>query len=63
MMPNCCLKVGLGDFLAADNIAIVYDHGDSARETEDGQPCHHKTGRRSENPRIGGSIPPLATNF
>ncbi len=38
-----------GDFLftieeivfAADNNAIVYGHGDSTRETEDGQPCHH----------------------
>lgn len=26
---------------AADNMAIVYGHGDSTRETEDGQPCHH----------------------
>ena len=26
---------------AADNIAIVYGHGDSTRETEDGRPCHH----------------------
>ena len=26
---------------AADNTAIVYGHGDSTRETEDGQPCHH----------------------
>ena len=26
---------------ATDNIAIVYGHGDSTRETEDGQPCHH----------------------
>ena len=26
---------------AADNIAVVYGHGDSTRETEDGQPCHH----------------------
>lgn len=26
---------------AADNVAIVYGHGDSTRETEDGQPCHH----------------------
>lgn len=26
---------------AADNIAIVYGHGDSTRATEDGQPCHH----------------------
>ena len=26
---------------AADDLAIVYGHGDSTRETEDGQPCHH----------------------
>ncbi|MDJ0939000.1 MAG: nuclear transport factor 2 family protein [Woeseiaceae bacterium] len=26
---------------AADNIAIVYGHGDSTRETDDGRPCHH----------------------
>ncbi len=26
---------------AADSIAIVYGHGDSTRETEDGQPCRH----------------------
>lgn len=26
---------------AADNVSIVYGHGDSTRETEDGQPCHH----------------------
>lgn len=26
---------------AADNIAVVYGHGDSTRETEGGQPCHH----------------------
>ena len=26
---------------AADDIAIVYGHGDSTRENEDGQPCHH----------------------
>ena len=26
---------------AADNIAIVYGHGDSTRQTEDGRPCHH----------------------
>ena len=26
---------------AADNMAIVYGHGDSTRETEDGEPCHH----------------------
>ena len=26
---------------AADNTAIVYGHGDSTRETEDGRPCHH----------------------
>ena len=26
---------------AADNVAIVYGHGDSTRENEDGQPCHH----------------------
>ena len=26
---------------AADNIAIVYGHGDSTRETADGRPCHH----------------------
>ena len=26
---------------AADDIAIVYGHGDSTRETEDGKPCHH----------------------
>ena len=26
---------------AADNIAIVYGHGDSTRETGDGEPCHH----------------------
>ena len=39
----------LSDFLftieeivfAAENIAIVYGHGDSTRRTEDGQPCHH----------------------
>lgn len=26
---------------AADDIAIVYGHGDSTRETEQGEPCHH----------------------
>ncbi len=26
---------------AADNIAVVYGHGDSTRETESGEPCHH----------------------
>ncbi len=26
---------------AADNIAIVYGHGDSTRTTDDGLPCHH----------------------
>ncbi len=26
---------------AADDIAIVYGHGDSTRATEDGQPCRH----------------------
>ena len=26
---------------ATDSIAIVYGHGDSTRETDDGQPCHH----------------------
>ena len=26
---------------AAHNVAIVYGHGDSTRETEDGIPCHH----------------------
>lgn len=26
---------------AADDIAIVYGHGDSTRETEDGTACHH----------------------
>lgn len=26
---------------AADNIAIVYGHGDSTRATDDGRPCHH----------------------
>lgn len=26
---------------AGDTIAIVYGHGDSTRETEDGQPCRH----------------------
>lgn len=26
---------------AADNVAIVYGHGDSTRENENGQPCHH----------------------
>lgn len=24
-----------------ENLAIVYGHGDSTRETEDGRPCHH----------------------
>ncbi len=40
---------GKSDFLftieeivfAGDNIAVVYGHGDSTRETEDGRPCHH----------------------
>jgi len=39
----------LSDFLftieeiifANEDIAIIYGHGDSTRETEDGQPCHH----------------------
>ena len=26
---------------AADNVAIVYGHGDSTRETDNGDPCHH----------------------
>ena len=26
---------------ATDDIAVVYGHGDSTRETEDGRPCHH----------------------
>lgn len=26
---------------ATDNTAIVYGHGDSTRESEDGMPCHH----------------------
>ncbi len=26
---------------SGDNIAIVYGHGDSTRETEDGKPCRH----------------------
>lgn len=26
---------------AADDTAIVYGHGDSTRETDDGEPCHH----------------------
>jgi len=26
---------------AEDSVAVVYGHGDSTRETEDGQPCHH----------------------
>ena len=26
---------------ATDSIAVVYGHGDSTRETEDGQPCRH----------------------
>lgn len=26
---------------AAENIAIVYGHGDSTRTTDDGRPCHH----------------------
>ena len=26
---------------AADTVAVVYGHGDSTRETEDGRPCHH----------------------
>ncbi len=26
---------------AGDYLAIVYGHGDSTRETEDGRPCHH----------------------
>jgi len=26
---------------AGDDLAIIYGHGDSTRETEDGQPCHH----------------------
>ena len=24
-----------------DDMAIIYGHGDSTRETEDGEPCHH----------------------
>ena len=24
-----------------DDMAIIYGHGDSTRETEDGKPCHH----------------------
>lgn len=28
-------------FFANDTVAVVYGHGDSTRETEDGQPCHH----------------------
>ncbi len=27
--------------VAADSLAVVYGHGDSTRETDDGQPCHH----------------------
>ncbi len=26
---------------AAEDMAIVYGHGDSTRETEEGRPCHH----------------------
>ena len=25
----------------ADSVAVVYGHGDSTRETDSGQPCHH----------------------
>lgn len=28
-------------FFADNGLAIVYGHGDSTRETEDGQPCRH----------------------
>lgn len=26
---------------ATDSVAVVYGHGDSTRETDDGRPCHH----------------------
>jgi len=29
------------DDVATLSVAVVYGHGDSTRETEDGQPCHH----------------------
>ena len=44
---------------AADNIAIVYGHGDSTRETQDGQPCHHKYWSSNTFVRQGGTWKPV----
>ena len=44
---------------AADNIAIVYGHGDSTRETEDGRPCRHNYWSSNTFIRQGGVWKPV----
>jgi ketosteroid isomerase-like protein len=48
---------------AADNVAIVYGHGDSTRENEDGQPCHHNYWSSNTFIRQGGTWKPIFSHI
>lgn len=48
---------------AGDDLAIVYGHGDSTRETEDGQPCHHNYWSSNTFLRKGGTWKPVFSHI
>ncbi len=48
---------------AANNIAIVYGHGDSTRKTEDGQPCRHNYWSSNTFIRQGGAWKPIFSHI
>lgn len=49
--------------LATDSIAVVYGRGDSTRESEDGQPCHHNYSSSNTFTKQDGAWKPVFSHI